>query len=383
MSDTSRIRALLIDDDQESLRLLKATLDVEEFGGYEVEWVPCASFEEAGVRLASERFDLVASDVYRDREGVEKNLESGDNAVNDLVVWIRGHGFCPVLVFSSGVLPDLPARSAFVRRADKSEQAALVAALRELLETGIPAIASRLHRDLYDSSGSYLWAFLESEWERLRETLPLDAVERLVRRRAGLVLARLDSPGPAAVETSTVEGGEYYVYPSLSKGTLRLGEVLREKGGAYHVVLTPHCDLVVQEGAQVPRAESVLLVGTTLATTVLAGKEKPKSSDDLASKIGNPSNVGKPRGRYWFLPGFLDIPDLYCDFMCLSSNPYTQVLQDWEQVATLDSPFAEALQVAFASFYGRVGTPDLLTERFRHLLGSLPASAASKVKEDR
>ena len=103
MNEPVRIRALLVDDDPESLRLLRETLSGEEFEGYEIEWVPCASFEEADARLARERFDLVASDVYRDRRGQPKDLESGDNAVGELVARIRRHGFCPILIFSDGV----------------------------------------------------------------------------------------------------------------------------------------------------------------------------------------------------------------------------------------------------------------------------------------
>ena len=67
---------------------------------------------------------------------------------------------------------------------------------------------------------------------------------------------------------------------------------------------------------------------------------------------------GKQAGRHYFLPGALDFPDLVLDFQQTRSLPI-DALRDLTKVATLDSPFAEAVVSSYVRFLGRVGTPDL------------------------
>jgi len=76
----------------------------------------------------------------------------------------------------------------------------------------------------------------------------------------------------------------------------------------------------------------------------------------------------QPEGRYWFLPGFLDMPDLYCDFLQLESIPYKDALDQHERFAVLDTPFAEAFQSCFTRFYSAVGLPILNVNRFQSLI---------------
>jgi hypothetical protein len=67
------------------------------------------------------------------------------------------------------------------------------------------------------------------------------------------------------------------------------------------------------------------------------------------------------------------MPDLYADLLQLQSLPTETVLQNWDSVAVLDVPFAEALQSCFVRFYSAVGLPVLNPERFIHL--AQPADA--------
>jgi hypothetical protein len=59
---------------------------------------------------------------------------------------------------------------------------------------------------------------------------------------------------------------------------------------------------------------------------------------------------------------------LYCDFLQLESVPHDTLETEYDRVATLDAPFAEALQSCFLRFYAAVGLPVLNAERFAHLL---------------
>jgi hypothetical protein len=64
------------------------------------------------------------------------------------------------------------------------------------------------------------------------------------------------------------------------------------------------------------------------------------------------------RERFCFLPGAITLPDLVVDFQQLVTLPGAQ-MTTLGRLASLDSPFAEALLARFGRYFGRLGTPDL------------------------
>ena len=157
-----------------------------------------------------------------------------------------------------------------------------------------------------------------------------------------------------------------------------LGDVLRSKHDAtdWRVILTPHCHLFKQDNQEKPRADHVLLVKAVKAEDVLGEKlvnaktqAKPAQQKQLGLWARSPAQTGgKPEGRHWYLPGFLDIPHSFCDFLQLDSVPYETLVKDFQLIATLTSPYAEALQSCFADFYASVGIPTMQTESIENLL---------------
>ncbi|MFB7919322.1 hypothetical protein [Streptomyces sp. NPDC056061] len=72
--------------------------------------------------------------------------------------------------------------------------------------------------------------------------------------------------------------------------------------------------------------------------------------------------------RYRILPKYLDIPDLLVDFEIVQSVPLAEV-RSWTRVATLDSPFAEAMLTSHGHTVARIGTPDVDFENIKQSLG--------------
>lgn len=398
MTDTRPpLSILLVEDDAENLELLLATLP-DSLDGYPLIWDPCGDFEEAIKRVEVRRYDAVVTDIYRDRKGRRKIITETEEKARDIIEGIRGKRFCPIVVFTDGSYPASFQPGTFIKYADKSGgNDQILSALKELLATGVPTIARKLHDELDRLAGSYLWDFLSANWARLSEKTPIagEVLERLVRRRASVQVARLLPSAECLTEVRDVEALEFYIYPPISRNEFRLGEILRHKKSTregdsstdeepFVIVLTPHCHLAIQPGDNAPRAEYVLVVKTLNGNKLLnreRGKaiSKAKSIDDkmaiVRRSIKSPPDVGRPAGRYWFLPGFLDIPDLYCDFLQVESVPY-QVLNDenqYERIAVLDTPFAEAFQASFTGFYSAVGLPNQKPERFGYLVG-IPGS---------
>lgn len=373
----SVLHILLIDDDPEVLDLLAASLPTE-LRGYELRWDPCGNFDEALLRVKERRYDVVATDIYRDRNrpGEEKTPVTAEPRAGTIVEEIRGHRFSPLLLFTDGVFPPDYEEGPFIKLADKSPgNDEIVAKLEELIATGVPELASRLHDELDRSSGSYLWEFLEQHWSSLGKaglTEP-QVLDRLVRRRAATQLGRLDPETTGVAERSAVEGAEFYLYPAVAD-EYRLGEIVVDASGRFRVVLTPHCHLTVQPGTAAPRADYVLTAKTVEASVLFAedpltGSTQPKRVEALRRRIQSPADIGRPAGRYWFLPAFLEMPHLYVDLLQLESLEYEVLTTGYRRFAVLDVPFAEALQSCFGRFYSAVGLPVLQPERFPDLLG--------------
>ena len=374
------LNVLLVDDDPQSLRLLGESLP-DTIEAATIRWEQCGDFDDALQRISERRFDVVVCDIYRDRTSTAKNLATGDAQGVGVLQDIRDRRFCPVLLFTDGTFPTEPPEGPFLKYADKSPgNGMIVEKLGELIRTGIPELAHRLHDELDKTSGSYLWEFLDSYWPALVSggLTQQDVLDRLIRRRASVQLGRLDDSEDGLVERPHVEGAEFYLRPRLAS-EMRLGQIL-EREGEYRIVLTPHCHLVVQPGDTVPRADFVLTAMTVAASTLfeqlpLQGNTNAKRLDDLRRRIQSPTGFGQPAGRYWFLPGFLTMPHLYVDFLQLESLPIQSALGDWGSFAVLDVPFAEAFQSSFVRFYSAVGLPMLDPTRFADMNVPPPATA--------
>ena len=148
-------------------------------------------------------------------------------------------------------------------------------------------------------------------------------LDRLLHRRASVQLGRLEEADGGLAERPTIEGAEFYLSPRITT-ELRLGQIMKRKN-EYRVVLTPHCYLAVQPGQSAPRADFILTVAAVPATAVFdslpfTGNDVAKMKE-LRRRIQSPARFGQPEGRYWFLPGFLTMPDLYADLLQLQSLP--------------------------------------------------------------
>ena len=387
----SELEILVVDDDPEVIRQLEALLP-EKLGDDLISYSYETDFDAAVALLARQRFDVLISDIYVARDSKHKTPANADIKARELLAQIRGLRACPVILITDGQLPDEFKGHPFVATLDKGGAKFtedLEDTLGAMLDTGIPRIARKLHEELDRHAGSYLWDFLERNWTRLKEDpngFDQLALERVVRRRAAFQLARLTDNDGTLQERQDADPCDYYIMPPIGSH-LRLGEILRHREqGSFRVVLTPHCHLVIQPNKDRPKADYLLTLKTVAARDLL--KDKPWGKDP-ASKMRSRSaiparDVGLPEERYCFLPGFLDVPDLYCDLMQTEAVAYDEIGTTWERVAALDTPFAEALQSSFAKLFGAVGLPLLNIDRVMHLAqqpAELPSDIGNSTSE--
>ena len=370
------LNILLVDDDRQTLEQLKRDLpSLFEDKDIKVNIDSKDSFDEAMEAAINPhvRYDLVISDTY------QGPLQEKNAAVTEMVEKYREGKFCPIVVYSSGPRPDSLDCSAFVSWADKGTSDGLENTIKEVLDLGIPQTARKLHDELDETAGDFLWSFLEKKWDQLNVAAEIntDVINRLIRRRAALILSDL-TPGKYAAINNKY-GLEYYIYPALEQDYYSLGDVVKNKQNQQiRVILTPHCHLYKQSNQAAPKAEYILTVKTVSAKEVLGEKlqtaksmAETKQSRKLKSWSRSPAGTEKPpEGRHWYLPKFLEIPHLYCDFLQVESLSFNDLNGSYERVATLLPPYAEALQECFSSFYGSVGIPDIEPESIKDIFES-------------
>lgn len=373
------LNVLLVEDQPQDLKsYLRDLPGAFEGANVQVTLHPADSFEQAYelIEQSHIRFDLILSDTFRG------NVENRDAAVIEMVNKYRGGRFCPMIVFSASARPELLQIGAFVMWADKAVPGGIEAAIKTMLSTGVPQLARSLHDELDRTAGGFLWDFLESNWPALwpAGTPDVKVLERLVRRRAALQFAEFSYSTGTPEPVTAIEGLEYYTYPPLHKDGYGLGQIIRKKNDPSDIrsVLTPHCHLTVQQNQTEPRAKHVLTVKAIPAKDVLgeATIASAKTLDDVKklkrlrvwSTPPSGDAVGKPEGRFWFLPAFLEIPHLYCDFQQLESLPYQTLVEAFDSIAVLTPPFAESLQACFLAYHAGVGISNMRPESIKSLL---------------
>lgn len=372
------LSVLLVEDTLEDLEQFKRDFpEVFKAKGVTARIDPKSTFDLAyeAIRNPHLRYDMIITDTFRGDP-----RKSHDAAVLEMISEYREkRRFTPIVVYSSASKPATLKTSAFVNWADKAKSHDIDRAINETLDIGLPQIARNLHDDIDNAAGTFLWGFLEDNWDKLKSgsSIQKEQLERIVRRRAAIKISDI-TPGSDVHKALPARFGlEYYIYPPLQKNYFSLGDVIlnTKSDNDIRVILTPHCHLFVGAAGEKPKADHVLTVKTVRVQDVLGEKLKnaKEGGGDHSRKLKqwarSPAfTERKPEGRHWYLPQFLEIPHLYCDFLQLESIAYPDLESNYKTIATLLPPYAEALQECFSSFYGSVGIPDIDTNSIRDMI---------------
>lgn len=328
--------------------------------------VQCVSFSDATKRLKEERFDLVILDLKDDAAEDQEPL-AGETVFNEL----KKYRFLPV-IFHTGhpqKVGDLTG-SPYVKVVTRGEDWTLLrSTVKEVLDTKLP----KLIRHIEEEQRKFMWESAEKIWtEDLGKESPSDLVYLLARRLANTLsgdvvrsFLEADAPG-GAPKSDKVHAVEVYVFPPLSKHFL-FGDVFKKNvdGSLEHfVALTPSCDHAQCNADFVLLAKCKHLAGTNpgknAKEAIVAGKPvSGASTTDLTKYIRDNSS---PTDRFKYLPGTSFLPDLLVDLQDIRSVTPAELGsggEGYERVASLDSPFAEALQAKMTRYLGRIGTPDI------------------------
>ena len=136
----------------------------------------------------------------------------------------------------------------------------------------------------------------------------------------------------------------------------------RDNPESYRVVLSPSCDLQKDESRSRKPLEKILVVSCVNINQYLSYKNLSKSTPENEFKTNLPSSLSNTGSeRFIPLPGLKGIiPNMACDLKRLEMIPYDNIGKDKEysNVASIDSPFREAITWAYMQVNCRPGLPD-------------------------
>lgn len=364
-------RVLLVEDDSETAAQVQEWFDgltVREHHVFEVDHI--ASFDDAMGRLEKVRYDVVVLDIYRGPARVD-----GDDAGRRLLQEIQARRFVPVIFYTA--LPNEVAhlRSPVIQVIEKGSEdlERLQAALIGFLESRLLQLARGFSVHVDQVFREYLWDFVPKHWDQFGASPDKVSLAYVLCRRLAASLEQahigqltallgIEVPdtdaAPGLRATETCHPAQMYIVPPLDR-PLRTGDILRkeeQEESTHWVVLTPTCDILLE------KAENLILAKCLPVCAFPEFSEWQENRTEVKEKklrllLQNKAR-GRQRDRYCYLPAVFEVPDLVVDFQFLEALPRERVV-GYEKIASLDSPFAEALAQKFVRYIGRIGTPNL------------------------
>lgn len=368
MSETWRI--VYVEDEDEYRKQVKEFLEGAEFDHGALEVTAVEKFADAQALLASRKVDLVVLDVF------DAPIADHKAAGLDVLAQWKATGFAPVVLYTA--LPENVTGEVgpFVELVGKDKGLeALMEAIGRLFKSRVPQTHRAIADHIEGAVRSYMWEFVAANWEQFKELTSHPEFLRLLLARLAAelgrnlqpVLERLYEGEHRDPSPEKVHPAAYYVKPPIGSDAL-LGD-LRMVDGAIVFVLWPSCDMVMRDGKC--KVDSILCARTTkLADTTeyaaLKTARDEKSAPKTKKAMENLERLchnqrdgkGVQSERYHFLPQVWDIPAVVIDFADLAHLSMAKVRES-TCIATVASPYAEAISARFLRYIARIGTPDL------------------------
>lgn len=369
MSEMKSWQLLFVDDEEDFHRqvkeLLEAVVLIENGQTINIQVDTTSSFDHALALLESHRFDMLILDV---RLGSGKGEREDEAGISTLKA-IKQKCFIPVVFYTALAHKVRNLEGPLIRVVEKTESERLPEVVKEVFATRLPAINRALIKLLETVQRDYLWDFVSQHWNAFSDISDHAGLAYLIARRLALSLSLsgngirqlfqdLGDPEGAILSTDRVHPIRYYVIPPVVPNSLAgdLYEDQAENQHQYFMVLTPACDLYTNETRQM-KAESIILARCKLLDDL---QEYQTWRDNSSNSARNAflALVEYRKDRYYFLPQAPTIPNLVVDFEQLVAFSREQ-FGSLRRIASLDSPFAEAVVSRFIRYFGRLGTPDL------------------------
>lgn len=367
MNSMESLNVLSVDDDSDMHDGIRRILSrgIEKYK-FLVQGV--ASFQEAIELLRTEKFDLIFLDVHEESSDSDPLSESCEQKGELVLSSLKEIRFTPVIFYTGYPQKVAALESAVVQVVDKgSTPDELRDAVRKILDTGLP----KLMRYIEDTSRNFLWNQMETVMKS-NGTVDSKEISILAARNLAKNLSQSSVKQLLSLDMEIIQPIEMYLYPPDSD-VCSPGSICRKvSDNSLWMVMTPACDFSQGKASKVLLSELTPLAIHPLYYEFRNAKNpsdlntdgdqnkvvraEKTIKGDIKSLVKNKSGL-----RYRFLPGTFFSDDLIVDFQSLVSVDIN-TNNDYEILYVLDSPYREEMLQAFASYFGRIGTPDYDTD---------------------
>lgn len=363
-------RVLVVDDKEgvaaETAELLNRTLNLD-LSAERILAAPENSFDQALETLSQGGIDLLVLDVIQQgatTRGVEGELR-GINVFEQ----VRSTRFLPIVFLTA--LPNEvnhyrnPPFVHVVSKQTDDFNEELARCISDCLDSPFPRLSRELQNHIDRVSRDFMIEFVEENWDELSHNE--EDVAHLLMRRLGVSFDNggslfEDRPGNSPSPSGKVPPIRHYIVPPPTE--FRMGDVLKlpvesdssESLDNWYVIMTPSCDLANRKADSVILAECIGMSAFTEYNQWV--QNRSTSGRKKLARLLKSNPADGQQFRYYYLPKAWKLPDLIVDLQKLSHIPL-ESLNDYDKVASIDSPYAESLSHQFHSYAGRIGTPDL------------------------
>ncbi len=329
--------------------------------------MPESSFDKALERLDRGGIDLLVLDVIQQGEMTPRSEEELRGI--DVFEQVRATRFLPIVFLTA--LPNEvehyknPPFVHVVSKQTDDFNEELAQCISECLNSLFPRLSRELQNHIDHVSRDFMIEFVEENWNELSDNE--EDIAHLLMRRLGVSFDNGGNLFEDRSEDSTSLLGKvppirHYIVPPPKE--FRMGDVLRlpdesgssETANNWYVIMTPSCDLANDKADSVILAECVGISAFNEYKQWLESRSSSARKNLTRLLRSNPS--GGQQYRYYYLPKAWKLPDLIVDLQKILHIAYEN-LNNYEKIASIDSPYAESLSQQFLSYIGRIGTPDL------------------------
>ena len=366
-------RALYIDDDPDYIKLISETLDGIKIlePDHKLTIETTENFNEAFTLIEDKRYDLVIIDVLDDSTEKEEGVR--------ILESIKSRRFLPVFFYTAYPGKVEALSSELIKVIDKKDgEEKLLEAIKDIFDKRLPIVNRALITHVEDIQRQYMWDFVAKNWDEFGASVDNAELAILLARRLSVTLCRenigkLVSAIDSGMKYNLLPGKahpvEYYLMPPVDEDAFMTGDIFIDIEGEskrYKILLNPCCDFVRDNVELALFSNCSLLEKEPEYIDLKSDPENTGNKGKLKSLIKD-RRYGKQQERFLFLPKAFSIPDIIVDFQRLTILELSTLKEmcsngDCTRIASLDSPFAEALTTQFSQYYGRIGKPDIRDE---------------------
>lgn len=344
------VRVLIIEDKADLAYDAKREIEeaFEESEEIEVKVEVETDFDKGIARVRLGGWDVVILDVRRDTPHPSQE----DEAVGHTVyLEIKEACFAPIVFWTA--LPEKVAHEQMpplVTVVTKDETDKLPAAIQSAVASRAVITINDIEQHVATVLRKHMWTELAPNWAEYNEQTDSAGIARVLVSRLARVL------DDDREQSFTAHPSHRYIYPPASDRRSP-GDILRSSGRTWWVVLTPACDFAQNKVDYVLLAKASPLGEhkkyQEWAKVAPGGNNESSRWNNLRQDV-----LKATQGRYHYLPAFREIPDLVIDLQDVQSIAAGE-LDSLTPIASLVSPFAEALLIQHSHYRGRIGVPDL------------------------